>query len=284
MDLEAIAVAFVPPFIRITIIWLAVKMAIHAILKVLERTPNRFTPQLKYSAPKLIWILGAMIALGTAGINVTSFLTLFATVGIGAALIFTPFGQGLIAGFLYGVNGLITEGDVINVLGRPGKVTKKGALSVGVEYPDGSVVYLPNVKAIDTELVNHNRVDGARLAVEVKINGHPDRARAVEVMNSTLDQLEWRREDKPTMVHFTEIGSAAFHYTCYAWIDRRLDEPHFKSEMLTALVDDLEAAGISCGETNDLSMSNWPINWDKLSLDLLEADRSNRSTPKLDNP
>lgn len=264
----------VPPTIKFVVLVVAIKIAVKLVSNLLKKTPNKYSAKLDYLVPKIVWGLGFIVILSSFGINISSFLALFATVGIGAALVFTPVGQGLIAGFLAGMDDVIRIDDVIDVLGRPGKVTRKGALSVGVEYPDGSLVYLPNVKAIDDELVNHNRVDGARIMVEVKLNLDPDRAHAVSVMESTLHNLDWRRQDKPTAVHFTEIGSNAFHYECYAWIDYRLDEPGFKSKMLTALVDDLQAAGVTVGETGDLSMSNWPTNWDTHTVDLTAGDAS----------
>lgn len=257
-----------PPILRFLLVVLAIKIAIHMVRRVVSKTPSKYSSQMSYLAPKAIWIMGLIVAFGTVGINITSFLTLFATIGIGAALVFTPFGQGLIAGFLSGANGHVTEGDVIDVLGRSGRIIKKGALALSVEYPDGSMAYLPNVKAVDSELINHNRVDGARIRVEIKLNMTADWEKAVSIMENSLAAVEWRRQDKPTAVHFVDIGAAALHYYCYAWIDHRLDEPEFKSKLLTTLFRDLQAAGISCGETADHSISSWPSAPETAALDL----------------
>lgn len=263
MNLEAInwgdlLSTVVPPIAKLAVVVVAIRIASQVVSKLLATKKGKFTPQLQYVAPRVIKALGLIIMLEVVGINTSSFLALFATIGIGAALIFTPIGQGLIAGFLAGMDDVVREGDVIEVLGRPGKVTRRGALSVGVEFPDGSMAYLPNVKTIDDELINHNRVPGARISVEIKLDGSPDRAKAVSTMEATLAGLSWHLKDKQTAVHFTQIGSNAYHYACYAWIDHRMEEPGYKSKMLTALVDDLQAAGISCGETSALSLAEWP--------------------------
>lgn len=259
-----------PPIAKLVLVVVAIRIAGKLITKVLASKKGKFTPQLQYVAPRVVRGLGLILVLEVLGIDTSSFLALFATIGIGAALIFTPVGQGLIAGFLAGMDDVVKEGDIIEVLNRPGRVTRIGALSIGVEFPDGSLVYLPNVKTIDDELINHNRVDGARIMVEIKLNLDPDRAKAVQIMEATLEGLSWRRVDKPTAVHFTEIGANAYHYSCYAWIDNRLDEPGYKSQMLTALVDGLEAAGITCGETSDLSLAAWPSGSD-FDVDLTAA-------------
>lgn len=267
-DVSDVLVTIGPPLLRFVFVLLAIKIGIHMVRRLLGKTPSKYSSQMSYLAPKVIWVIGLIVAFGTIGINITSFLTLFATIGIGAALVFTPFGQGLIAGFLSGANGHVTEGDVIDVLGRSGRITKKGALALSVEYPDGSMAYLPNVRAVDSELINHNRVDGARIRVEIKLNMTADWEKAVSIMEKTLTDLEWRRQDKPTAVHFVDIGAAALHYYCYVWIDHRLDEPGFKSELLTTLFRDLQGAGISCGETADHSISSWPSTPETATLDL----------------
>ena len=204
-------------------------------------------------------------------------MALLATVGIGLALVFTPVGQNAFAGFLAGIDNTASEGDVISVGDKVGTVVRRGTLSTGVEFPDGSMVYMPNTSLIDDELTNHNRVDGARLEVEIKLDGSPNRSAAVDVMKSTLDALEWRRSDKPIAVLFSEIGSNAFHYRCQAWVDRRLEEPVRTSDMRTALVDALESSGISVGETGNLSASDFVLTHvtngaSKLEAEMADAD------------
>lgn len=242
-----------PPVARVV----GIVVVVLIINRLLPRLSRRFPPSLQrqvdYVAPKVVWAFGLLILLGSLGININSVLALMATIGLGAALVFTPVGQNLIAGFLAGIDDVVRDGDVVTVLGRPGRVQRKGSLSLGVEMPDGTMIYVPNTKVVDDELINHDRVDGVRIEVSIPLDGSPDRGRAVAVMHEVLDGLDWRRTDRPTAVLFTEIGSNALFYTCQLWIDCRLDEPRRSSEMRTALVDALEAAGVSVGETSNLA-------------------------------
>lgn len=259
VDVGAIAADYGPTAIRAVGVILATKILVAVGGRLTRRAPAKFQLQAKYLVSKVIWAFGIIILMSVLGININSFLALFGIVGLAAALIFTPIGQNAIAGFLAGIDNVVQEGDVVEVLGRPGTVVRKGMLSIGVEFPDGSMVYMPNTKAVDDEWINHTRVDGARIEVEIKLDGRPDKRAAVELMERTLDELEWRRQDKPTAVHFIEIGSNAFHYHCHAWIDRRLDEPQMKSTMLTALVYALEDEGFSVGETGNISAHHFKI-------------------------
>ena len=259
MDISAIIAAWVPVVARVVVLMIVMPLIAKVVLRFAERAPSAMRRQVVYIAPKIVWFFGALILMGAFGIDVTSLLAIMTTLGIGAALVFTPVGQNLIAGFLAGIDDVVRNGDVVEVSGRIGKVVRKGSLSVGVEMPDGSMIYMPNTKAIDDELTNHSRCGSVRIDVEIKLDGSPDRKRAVEVMKQTLEALPWRIQDKPTAVRFTEIGANAMHYRCYVWIEHRLDAPERCSDMLTALVDALEDAQVSVGETGNLSTSQFLV-------------------------
>lgn len=260
MDLTALINTWLPPLINVLIAlvatWIVARVATRLVA---NRAPEAIRRQLTYFSPKLIWAIGGIVMLGSLGINVGSLLALMATLGIGAALVFTPVGQNLIAGFLAGIDDVVRVGDVIDVSGSAGTVIRKGSLSIGVQFPDGAVVYVPNTRTVDDELINHTRANGARIDVEIKLDSASDRVAAVTTMQRTLDALPWRLDDQPTAVHFTEIGAGALHYTCFAWIEDRLEKPARSSEMLSALVDALETAGIRLGETHQFSARDFTV-------------------------
>ncbi|MEZ5216840.1 MAG: mechanosensitive ion channel [Ilumatobacteraceae bacterium] len=250
IDAGEVATTLGPPVIKVIGVLIGIKIGHRLIRRVATKAPPKFQRQAGYVLPKVVTVFGVLILLGSLGININSLLAMMATIGLGAALVFTPIGQNLIAGFLAGIDDVVREGDVLSVGDKVGRVVRKGSLSLGVLMPDGSTVYMPNVKAVDDELTNHSRSEGARIEVEIKLDMFPDRAAAVAIMTATLEQLPWRMPDKPTAVLFTEIGANAFHYTCQAWIESKLDAPQRRSMMLTELVNNLEHAGFSIGETS----------------------------------
>lgn len=259
MDLTKILETWLPPLIYVGVAFALTWLMARIVRRYAARAPEAIRNQLVYFLPKAVWVLGCVVMLGSFGVNIGSLLAVMATLGIGAALIFTPVGQNLIAGFLAGIDDVVRVGDVVEVSGRPGTVIRKGSLSMGVRFPDGAVVYVPNTKIVDDELTNHSREGAARIDVEVKLDGSPDRALAVKVMTETLEGLSWRVQDKPVAVHFTEVGTNALHYRCYVWIEDRMQEPGHRSDLLTALVDALDAAGVSVGETSNLSADHFRV-------------------------
>src|SRR5271165_1783379 len=117
----------------------------------------------------LILLLGFFIALGALGIDLTK-VTLLAgafTVGIGFGL------QNVINNFVSGLILLferpIKVGDVIEVGGNVGEVTRIGIRASVIRTADGSEVIVPNGSLISSQVTNWTFSDRQR-AVEVSVN------------------------------------------------------------------------------------------------------------------
>jgi potassium efflux system protein len=124
--------------------------------------------------------------LGALGIDLTK-VTILAgafTVGIGFGL------QNVINNFVSGVILLferpIKVGDVIEVGGNVGEVSRIGIRASVIRSADGSEVIVPNGSLISSQVTNWTFSDRKR-AVEVSINvvGGADHQRVVELLKST---------------------------------------------------------------------------------------------------
>lgn len=234
---------------KLLVVFLAVFVATRFARRAVERMPVTVRRQASYFVPILIKIVGILVALAAVGVQISTVAGMLAAVGLGATLLLTPVGQNLIAGFLAGIDDVVAMDDVITVKNRVGRVVRKGTLSLGVELPDGSIIYVPNTRIIDDELVNHNRVRGDRIDVEILIDNPAQRQRAVAVMQDVVHDIEWRVSDLPPEVVFTAVNGDSLAFEASVWIEDRFDERSYKSLLLTALVDALEAADISLGDT-----------------------------------
>lgn len=248
-DIQQFLTDLIPYAIKLLVVAIGLWLVLRAARRVVVKVPDKLRPQAEYVLPKLIKWVAFLVLLMLFGVNLNSVFAIFATIGFGATLIFTPVGQNLIAGFLAGLDDVIREGDVITVGDQIGRVVRRGALSIGVELPDGSLVYMPNVKTVDNELINHNRVRGDRIAVKVLIDEPSKRTEAVAVMQAAVEAIDWRMDDLPADVIFSEVGGDALVFECAVWIEDRFYERERKSELLTAVVDALDAAEISLGDT-----------------------------------
>ena len=73
-------------------------------------------------------------------------------------------------------------------------------------------------------------------------------------MDDVLADLRWNQPGKRAFVAFDHVGGEATFFNVYAWIADRPEEPYFRGLLLDALVDALEDAAVSVGQTTNLSI------------------------------
>src|ERR1700740_596142 len=144
--------------------------------------PYAISTMLHYS----ILIIGFFVALGALGIDLTK-VTILAgafTVGVGFGL------QNIINNFVSGLILLferpIKVGDVIEVGGNVGEVSRIGIRASVIRTADGSEVIVPNGSLISSQVTNWTFSDRSR-TVEISVNvaGGADPQRVVELLKRT---------------------------------------------------------------------------------------------------
>jgi len=232
---------------------LTVRVARTLIMRVDDR---RFREQLLFFVPKLALVIVVILALAAVGIDVSGFAAVMATVGFTGAVVFTPIGQNFVAGAMIRLDHIYEVSDVVTVGDLHGKVVYRSLLRTELELPDGSTAWIPNSTFQDNEVLNHSRMGGWRICVQVPLDCAADRSRAQPVMDEVMSTLHWNCPGKTAFIAFDRVGGEAMFFNAYAWIHDRTKEPWFKGLLLSALVDALEAAGISVGQTTNLSIGS----------------------------
>lgn len=214
----------------------------------------RTARQLEFFAPKIVRVLVVAVGLEFAGIDITGMAALLTAVGFTGAVIFTPLGQNIVAGIITSIDDLFEIGDVIEINGVYGTVLSRSLLRTELARPDGSTVWVPNKELSEDMTMNHTRLGGYRINVEIPLDHEPDRRRAVAIMNNAVRGLPWNVAGREAFVCFEDVAGEALIFRAYAWIADRSQEPIYQSKLLTAVVNDLEANGFSVGHTTNLSM------------------------------
>jgi len=183
-----------------------------------------------------ILLLGFFVALGALGIDLTK-LTILAgafSVGIGFGL------QNVINNFVSGLILLferpIKVGDVIEVGGNVGDVTRIGIRASVIRTADGSEVIVPNGSLISSQVTNWTFSDRKR-AVEVSVNvaGGADPQRVVELLKSTAAAHPGVAREPLPHVYVTNFSAGALTFQLRAWIDRYEDLAQLRSDLSLAL-------------------------------------------------
>ena len=217
---------------------------------------NRFREQLMFFVPKIVAVIVVVVGLAAIGIDVSGMAAVMATVGVTGAVVFTPVGQNFVAGAMIRIDDIYQDGEVVTVADLHGTVVYRSLLRTELELPDGSKAWVPNSVFQENQVLNHSRMGGWRISVQVPLDRASDRATAQAVMDDVVASLAWSSTGKNAFVAFDHVGSEAMFFTAYAWIDDRTEEPWFRGLLLSALVDALEDAGVSVGQTTNLSLAS----------------------------
>ncbi len=209
--------------------------------------------QLEFFAPKLVRVLVLAVGLEVAGVDVTGMAAVFTAVGFTGAVIFTPLGQNIVAGVVATLDDIFEVGDVIAVDDVWGTVLSRSLLRIELGRPDGTTVWVPNAAVSEKTTLNHSRLGGYRIEVDIPLDHNPDRTLAIAVMEHVLSEITWFVPGRQPFVCFDSVAGEAMIFRIYAWIVDRTTEPVDRSELLTKLVEALEDEGISVGHTTNIS-------------------------------
>lgn len=243
-------------FGKIALIVLLTAAAIGAVRYLLGRIDdNRLRAQLLFFVPKGMGIIAFIVGLSAMGIDVSGMAAVLATIGVTGAVVFTPVGQNFVAGAMIRIDDVYREGEAVTVGDLHGKVVYRSLLRTEIALPDGSTAWVPNSIFQENEVLNHSRMGGWRICVQVPLDRSSDRLLATEIMSAVMESLTWNRPGKTPFVAFDHVGSEAMFFNAYAWIDDRTLEPWYRSRLLSQLVDALEDQGVSVGQTTNLSIT-----------------------------
>ncbi len=241
--------------LRLLLLVICARLVLVVLRRIVARVDDsRLREQLLFFAPTVVQVVTAVFALVVIGVDVSGMAAVMATVGFTGAVIFTSVGQNLVAGAMIRIDDIYRVGEAVTIGDLHGTVVYRTMLRTELELPDGSKAWVPNSSFQDGQVLNHSRLGGWRVCVEVPLDRVADRALAHQVMTDVMHQLSWNCDDKPAFVAFDHVGSEAMFFNAYAWIVDRTQEPWYRGLLLSELVDALEAAGVSVGQTTNLSL------------------------------
>ena len=194
----------------------------------------------------VILLLGFFVGLGALGIDLTK-VTILAgafSVGIGFGL------QNVINNFVCGLILLferpIKVGDVIEVGGKVGEVSRIGIRASVIRTADGSEVIVPNGSLISSQVTNWTFSDRRR-AIEVSVNvtGGEDPQRVVELLKRTAASHPDVAKEPVPQVYVVNFSAGEVTFQLRAWTDRHQDWAQVRSDLSIAINDTLARENIA---------------------------------------
>ena len=173
-----------------------------------------------------VWVLGLLVGLQTAGLDLSSLAVIGGALGIGIGFGLQPIVVNFLAGLILLAERPVKVGDRIEVGETIGDVIRIRGRATWVRTNDNVVIIVPNSDFINTRVTNWTVNDRqVRFAVDVGVSygSDPDEVRGVllAVAAAHPDVLA----DPAADVLFTGFGDSALNFSLRVWTIARVQTP-----------------------------------------------------------
>ena len=197
-------------------------------LRVLPRTSMESGQQyaLARVVSYVIFLVGLMIGVQSAGVNLNSLLVLGGTLGIGLGFGLQNIANNFVSGLVLLAEQPIRVGDRVEVDGTSGDVVRIGGRSTWLRTNDNVVIIVPNSEFVSNRVTNWTlNNEQARFAVPigVRYSSDPEKVREIllDVAHQHADVLTTPAAD----VLFTGIGDNALRFELRVWSTKQVHTP-----------------------------------------------------------
>jgi small-conductance mechanosensitive channel len=231
------------------ILWFA-SVAIRNLLqnRLLAHTSLDFGQRYSFSriTSYLIFLVGLVIGLQSAGINLNSVLVVSGAVGIGVGLGLQSLANNFVCGLVLLLERPIRLGDRVEVGGVLGDIVRMAARSTWVRTNENVVIIVPNSEFISTRVINWTVNDPQvriSLPVGVSYSSDPEKVRAL-LLETALRHPDVLQSPPPDVL-FSGFGDSALNFELRIWSTRQVHTPMIlKSDLYFAIFRAFSQNGI----------------------------------------
>ncbi|MCE9549722.1 MAG: mechanosensitive ion channel [Betaproteobacteria bacterium] len=165
-------------------------------------------------------VLGILVALPLAGIDITALSVFGGALGVGMGFGLQKIASNYVSGFIILLDRSIHPGDVLTVDGRFGKVTQLTTRYLVLQNNDGTEAIIPNEILITSTVINHSYTNRQlRIAIPVQISYQSDLDRAMEIMKQAAANQTRVLADPETKVYLKSFSDNGIDLEMGIWID-----------------------------------------------------------------
>jgi len=190
--------------------------------RVLNRT--RIDPNLSFAMMRFLkfflFVVGLLIVLDTAGINLSALTVFGGALGIGLGFGLQNIANNLVSGWLLLLDRSVKQGDVITVGDSYGWVVRLGARYIVVRTRDGVEKLIPNSNLITSEITNWSLSDRTvRLHIKIGVSYETDPFKVRDLLLKVAGASpRVIKKPQPTVL-FVDFGDSALEFELRIWIN-----------------------------------------------------------------
>lgn len=248
----------------LVLLWVAGKLKTLFLRRILSRSQMDIGAQQATATliHYVLLLLGLMIVLQTAGIDLTTLHVVAGAVGVGVGLGLQEVVNNFISGLIILFERPIKVNDRIQVGEVDGRVADIRARSTTVVTNDNVAIIIPNSKFITENVINWTFNDSRlRFRVPVGVAYGTDPHEVRKALLAAAASHEGVLEDPGPSVWFREFGESSLNFELLVWTQSMVHNPgRFVSDLNYAIHDTLAEAGISVPfPQRDLHLKSGPI-------------------------
>jgi small-conductance mechanosensitive channel len=188
------------------------------------KTSKNLNASMKVALSKLTKVIlvtfAILIALDTAGIDLTALTVFGGALGVGLGFGLQRIASNFISGFLLLFDKSIKPGDTISIGDKFGWVQELRARYIVVRDRDGVDTLIPNENLITTDVINWSYSDlNVRLKAPISISYSDDPVLAMKLMLEAADETPRVLKDPVPAARLMNFGDNGIELECRVWID-----------------------------------------------------------------
>jgi small-conductance mechanosensitive channel len=193
----------------------------------------------------VVLLMGFMLALAAAGIELSRFTLLTGAFGVGIGFGLQNIFNNFVSGIILLFERPVQAGDIVEVGGVGGEVTHIGSRASTIRTGLGAEVIVPNSMLISSQVINWTRSDNKRrVDLEVRVAYGADPALVLAVLEeAAAAHPEIVPQPKPVAV-FQGFGEKSLNFELRFWVSNSLSWPEVRSEVAVTVAAKLREVGI----------------------------------------
>ncbi len=178
-------------------------------------------------------VLGVLVALPVAGIDITVLSVFGGALGVGIGFGLQKIASNYVSGFIILLDRSIHPGDVLTVDNRFGTVSRLTARYLVLRGNDGTEAIIPNETLITSTVINHSYSDRQmRIAIPIQIGYQSDLEQAMNIMRQAAERHSRVLKDPAPKTFLKSFGDNGIDLELAVWIiDPEEGQLNLRSEL-----------------------------------------------------
>jgi small-conductance mechanosensitive channel len=191
-------------------------------------------------------VLGILVALPLAGIDITVLSVFGGALGVGIGFGLQKIASNYVSGFIILIDRSIHPGDALTIDNRFGIVSQLTARYMVLKSLDGTEAIIPNETLISSTVINHSYTNRQiRVGIPVQVSYQSDLERAMAIMKEAATQQPRVLADPETKVFLKSFGDNGIDLEMSIWInDPEEGQLGLTSDINLEIWRQFQAAGI----------------------------------------